>query len=78
MRATRGAGRAWAAIACTSAAWTLTHAGPVPASALPSLFVLGLGLGLAYERTRRLGVPIAMHMLFNAINVFAVTQGWAG
>jgi membrane protease YdiL (CAAX protease family) len=75
LRVTRAAGQGWAAVAITSAVWTMVHLGAVPPSALPSLFLLGLGMGIAYERTQRLGVPIAMHMLFNAINVIAVATG---
>jgi len=37
--------------------------------ALIGLFVFGLGLGWAYERTGRLWAPIAMHALFNAGNL---------
>ena len=32
-------------------------------------FVLSIGLGIAFERTKRIGVPILMHVLFNAGNV---------
>ena len=38
------------------------------------LFALGAGMGLAYERTRRLGVPIVMHMGFNAANIALAMQ----
>ena len=71
---TRGQGT-WIAIAFSAALFAAMHVGtsasdgPVPYYALPGLFVLGLGLGTAYERTGRLGVPIVMHALFNAGNV---------
>lgn len=42
----------------------------VPYYSLAPLFVLAVAMGLAYERTRRIGVPILMHIGFNAINVF--------
>lgn len=58
------------AVAIAAAAFAAVHAGPVPPYVLPVLFVLGAGLGVAYERTGRLGVPIVMHMGFNAANVW--------
>ena len=64
----------WVAVVVTGALFALMHrAGPepVPWHAVGSLFVLGVGLGAAYERTRRLGVPMVMHALFNAGNVAA-------
>jgi len=45
----------------------------------PSLFILALGLGYAYERSGSLLRSIFMHALFNAINIAGVlTQqpGW--
>ncbi len=66
--------RAWVAVFSTSILFTLAHVGRedspnVPWHALPTLFVLSLGMGVAYERSGRLGVPILMHILFNAANV---------
>lgn len=64
--------RVWLAVIITSAIFAITHAaggGPVPWAAVPGLFVLALGLGIAYEKTRRLGVPIVMHALFNFANL---------
>jgi membrane protease YdiL (CAAX protease family) len=66
--------RTWLAIMTTSLLFTLAHLGgegspTVPWHALPTLFVLSLGMGIAYERSGRLGVPILMHMLFNASQV---------
>jgi len=40
-----------------------------PYYALVPLFVLSLTIGLAYERTKKLGVAITMHALFNGLNV---------
>lgn len=37
--------------------------------ALPALFLLAVGLTLAYERTGSLWTPILMHALFNAISL---------
>lgn len=62
-------GRPWIAIAVTSALFASMHISVVPWYALPSLAVFGFALGLSYERSRRLGVPMVMHALFNAANV---------
>lgn len=68
----------WGAIGITSVIFALAHVdwsggggrgGPVPWVGIPGLLVLGACMGIAYERTRRLGVPIVMHIGFNAINV---------
>lgn len=69
---------AWIAAATVSGVWTATHLGAASPVALPGLFVLGVGLGLAYERTRRLGVPIVMHVVFNAANIVMSMAGWGG
>lgn len=62
----------WCAIVATSILFALMHViggGPVPWHAVPGLFVLSLGLGIAYEKTGRMGVPMLMHALFNAANI---------
>tara|TARA_E500000318_G_scaffold54309_3_gene50651 strand:+ start:11395 stop:12459 length:1065 start_codon:yes stop_codon:yes gene_type:complete len=41
----------------------------VPWHALLPIFAVGVSCGIAYERTRRVGVPIMMHICFNALNV---------
>jgi membrane protease YdiL (CAAX protease family) len=41
----------------------------VPWHALLPIFAVGLSCGIAYERTKRVGVPIMMHVCFNALNV---------
>ena len=64
--------RTWPAIIGTSAVFAAMHfrpGGPVPWHALPTLFVLSIGIGIAYERTRGLATPIAMHVLFNGANI---------
>lgn len=64
--------RPWIAILLTSIAFAAIHIGegnPGNWHAIAALFVLGLGLGIAFERTRSLTVPIVMHMLFNLINI---------
>jgi len=68
-------GRVWASVLVAAGVFALIHrigAAPVPWHALAPLFVLGVGMGLAYERTRRPGVPILMHAGFNAANVALV------
>jgi membrane protease YdiL (CAAX protease family) len=53
----------WRAIALSAIAFGLAHSGQP--QAIPALFVLALLLGLAYERTGMLIVPIAVHAGFN-------------
>jgi len=63
-------GRAWAAIVITSAIFALMHrATGMPWYAIATLFMLSLCMGYAFERSRSIGVPIAMHIAFNAANV---------
>lgn len=63
----RATGRAWTAILISSAVFTLVH-GLAP-YAMATIFVLSVCLGVAYERTKSLAVPIVMHAAFNAGNV---------
>jgi membrane protease YdiL (CAAX protease family) len=60
------------AIMLASAVFALVHRigpSPVPWHAVAAIFTLGLGCGIAYERTGRPGVPVVIHALFNAFNV---------
>ncbi len=41
----------------------------VPWHALLPIFAVGMSCGIAYERTKRVGVPIMMHVCFNGLNV---------
>jgi len=60
----------WAAILTTSALFALIHrSSDVPWYAIGTLFAFSLCLGFAFERSRSIAVPIAMHMGFNALNV---------
>ena len=75
--------RAWIAIIATSILFTLMHVGTpdkpnVPWHALPTLFVLSIGMGVAFERSGRVGVPILMHVLFNASNVAIMVWSSSG
>lgn len=74
----------WAAVLITGAMFTLLHVPRSPESggatwlAIPTLAVLSLALGIARERSGRLGVPVVMHIAFNALNVtlaLTVIQG---
>jgi membrane protease YdiL (CAAX protease family) len=63
----------WPAILACSTLFAFSHYGSVPWYAMIPLGVLGAAMGIAYERTKRLGVPIIMHACFNALNVaFAI------
>ena len=59
----------WAAVLVSSAFFTWLHVGAADPAALTSIALLGLALGIAYERTGRLIVPITMHAAFNGANV---------
>ncbi len=68
----RATARPRTSIAITSALFALAHLPPgsgVPYHALATLFVLSMCMGLAYELTRSLCVPVVMHVCFNAANV---------
>lgn len=67
-------GGVWPGVLITSVIFAAVHRlgdpeNAVPWVALAPIFVLGLAMGIAYERTKRVGVPILMHMAFNAVNV---------
>ncbi|MFN0010822.1 MAG: lysostaphin resistance A-like protein [Phycisphaerales bacterium] len=65
-------GRPWIAIVITSILFAAAHLSPgagVPVHALATLAALSVCMGVAYERTRSLIVPISMHVCFNAANV---------
>lgn len=62
-------GSPWASVFIAAVLFTAVHIGSASDHALPWLFVLALGMGVAYEKTRRLGVPIVMHAGFNGAMV---------
>lgn len=62
----------WISILVTSILFALMHRmgeTPVPWHALLPIFAVGIACGVAYERTKRVGVPITIHACFNALNV---------
>jgi membrane protease YdiL (CAAX protease family) len=60
--------RIWLAIVISSVFFALMHADP---GHWPALFVLGLGMGYAYEKSGSLLRPIFIHALFNATTIVA-------
>jgi membrane protease YdiL (CAAX protease family) len=69
-------GRPWWSIVIASVIFGAMHLGTqVPWYAVVPITVLGLGLGLAFERTRSLGTSIAMHVGFNAFNTAVAVFG---
>src|SRR5688572_21206538 len=61
-----GAGARWLAIVVTSVLFALVH-GAV--WMMPPIFFFSLCLGYVYERTANLWAAIAVHLLFNLVNV---------
>ena len=61
-------GRIWLTILISSFLFALMHANP---SHWPALFVLGIGMGYAYEKSGSLLRPIFIHLLFNATTIVA-------
>lgn len=65
----------WVSIVFTAIFFAVMHRAvdgtgqAVPWHALLPIAMLGICCGVAYERTRRVGVPIAMHACFNAVNI---------
>ena len=62
---------AWAAILISSGLFAATHA---ETSHWPAMFVLGIGLGYAYEKSGSLFRPIFIHSLFNAVSIMAALK----
>jgi membrane protease YdiL (CAAX protease family) len=67
-------GHAWVSLIVTAVIFGAVHTLGAPEGASPwyaavQVGVLGLCCGAAFERTKRIGVPIAMHAAFNAANV---------
>ena len=64
----RSGGPAWLAIAISSGLFTTMHANP---GHWPALFVLGMCLGYAYEKSGSLLRPIFIHSFFNGVMIAA-------
>jgi membrane protease YdiL (CAAX protease family) len=64
----RRPGKAWLAIVISSGLFTTIHA---DTGHWPALFVLGICLGYAYEKSGSLFRPIFIHSLFNAASIIA-------
>jgi membrane protease YdiL (CAAX protease family) len=68
--------RPWLAILMSSCVFGLAHLGAgMPWYGIVPVFVLGLAMGLAFEKTRSLGTAITMHVLFNGGNVVLAMMG---
>ena len=63
-----GSGKAWLAIVISSGLFAATHA---DTGHWPALFVLGVCLGYAYEKSGSLFRPIFIHSFFNATSIIA-------
>jgi membrane protease YdiL (CAAX protease family) len=71
-------GRVWLGVIITSAIFAAAHVAGgagVPWYAAVALFSLATCMGLAFERTGRLGVSIGMHITFNLVNVVLAVYG---
>jgi len=64
-----GQNRAWIAVLISSGLFSMVH-GNVPH--WPALFVLGVCLGYAYEKSGSLFRPIFIHAFFNAVTIIFV------
>ena len=65
-------GRRWLAILLAATAFVLVHS---QVHVLPALLVLAVVLGLAYEYTGALWVPVVIHALFNLRTMLEVSLG---
>ena len=73
-------GKAWVGIVLVSIVFTAFHIPVIKGQwhALATLFVLSLILGISFERTKRIGVPILLHALFNLGNVLLAVRTGLG
>jgi membrane protease YdiL (CAAX protease family) len=62
----RATGRPWAAVIITSALFALVHQ---IWWMMPPLFLLAVGLGYVYERTRNAWATVTMHATFNLLSL---------
>ena len=77
-------GSPWASIVVGAAVYALMQrvvpfgGERVPWHALVPFMLLGVCAGVAYERTKRVGVPIAMHACFQVVALVLALAGQAG
>ncbi|XOV76625.1 MAG: lysostaphin resistance A-like protein [Phycisphaerales bacterium] len=71
----RGRGLDWIAVGMTGLIFAFVHLGTADTHSLVILFALALAMGVAYERTGRLMVPIVMHAGFNGVNILIAQVG---
>jgi len=64
--------RPWPAIFISSGIFAIAHAN---GTHWPALFVLGIAMGYAYEKSGSLLRPMIIHSLFNGITILAVMAG---
>lgn len=65
----------WAGIVSASAMFAAVHAPSASLHALPTLFLFGVALGVAYERFGRLWPGAALHAAFNILNLVIAARG---
>lgn len=64
----------WGGIVLSAGLFAVVHAGAAAPHALPTLFAFGIALGIVYERSGRLGPPVALHMAFNILNLVLASR----
>lgn len=81
----KATGKPWTSIILASMVFAGVHllpwtaAGPaIPWYSVATIGVLGIAMGVAFERTKEVGVPITMHVLFNLTNVLIALWGTRG
>lgn len=65
-------GGAWIAILASAALFAGMHVEMFKDGrwhAVAALFVFGISLGFAFERTKKFAVPVVMHVVFNLVNI---------
>ncbi len=85
----KATGRPWTSIILSSLVFAAAHmlpailvalnkgeslTGVIPWYSAATVGVLGLCMGVAFERTKEIGVPITMHVMFNGMNVLLATM----
>ncbi|MCH7814493.1 MAG: CPBP family intramembrane metalloprotease [Planctomycetes bacterium] len=69
-------GRPWVAVAATAVGFGIAHA--QQPQVIPTIAVLGVLLGVSYERSGSLVAPIVLHSIFNLKTMLWETLGSAG